>query len=73
MPTNVAEGCGRGSESELRRFIAIATGSASELEYQLLLAHDLGYLNEEQHTTLSNETIEIRRTLLAYAKTLKEA
>ena len=41
IPTNVAEGCGRSTKSELARFIDIATGSASEVEYQLLLAKDL--------------------------------
>jgi four helix bundle protein len=41
---NLAEGCGRGGNRELARFITIAIGSANEMEYLLLLAHDLGYL-----------------------------
>ena len=57
IPTNVAEGCGRSTNNELARFIDIATGSASEVEYQLLLPKD-------QHTNLSTEVIEIRRMLL---------
>jgi four helix bundle protein len=44
IPANVAEGCGRGTDSELRQFLQIAMGSASELEYHLVLARDLGYL-----------------------------
>lgn len=71
IPTNVAEGCGRSTNSELARFIDIATGSASEVEYQLLLAKDLGYLPKDQHTDLSTEIIEIRRMLLAFNKTLR--
>lgn len=71
IPTNVAEGCGRDTNKELARFIDIATGSASEVEYQLLLARDLGYLPKEQYTNLSNEVIEIRRMLLAFNKTLR--
>ncbi len=71
IPTNVAEGCGRSTNSELARFIDIATGSASEVEYQLLLAKDLGYLPKDQHTDLSTEIIEIRRMLLAFNKRLR--
>jgi len=44
IQANIAEGRGRGADSELRQFLQIAMGSASELEYRLLLARDLGYL-----------------------------
>ena len=45
IPTNIAEACGRSGEAELSRFMLISMGSASELEYQLLLARDLGYVS----------------------------
>ena len=61
IPTNMAEGCGRESDSELARFLQISMGSASELEYQLLLALDLGYLKPEQHALLNNQVTEIKR------------
>lgn len=47
IPANIAEGCGRGGEAELARFLQIALGSASELQYHLILAHDLGLLTVE--------------------------
>ncbi|MCH7937255.1 MAG: four helix bundle protein [Proteobacteria bacterium] len=71
IPTNIAEGCGRNTETELARFIDIATGSASEVEYQLLLARDLGYLPNDQHHSLSSEVVEIRKMLLAFNKALR--
>lgn len=47
IPTNIAEGCGRGSDKELIRYLRIAMGSACELEYQMILSKDLNYLNDE--------------------------
>lgn len=46
VPTNICEGCGRESNREMKRFLIIASGSCSELEYQILLAKDLQYLSE---------------------------
>ncbi len=47
VPTNIAEGCGRDSERELARFMVNAAGSASEVKYQLILARDLNYIQDE--------------------------
>ena len=47
VPSSIAEGCGRNGEKELCRFFSIAAGSACELEYQVLLAHDLEYLSRD--------------------------
>jgi four helix bundle protein len=63
IPANVAEGCGRGSDAELGRFMLIAMGSASELDYHLLLAHDLGYLGAQDYQELSQRTAEVKRML----------
>ena len=46
VEANLAEGCGRRTSNELARFVRIAMGSASELDYHLLLCRDLGFMNE---------------------------
>ena len=52
---NIAEGCGKRGNAEFQRFLQIASGSASEAEYQLLLARDLGYLTESAHRDLTRK------------------
>lgn len=54
---------GRGGDAEFARFLQIAMGSASELKYRLLLAHDLGFMNSTKYKTLVNHIIEVKRTL----------
>lgn len=71
IPTNIAEGAGRDTDGDLARFVDIATGSASEVEYQLLLARDRGYVSNQQYGVLSGEVVAIRRTLLALNKRLR--
>ncbi len=71
VPANIAEGCGRSGEAELGRFMLIAMGSASELEYHLLLAHDLGYLGTRDYRTLSKQTQEVNRMLSTFVIKLR--
>jgi len=63
IPSNIAEGCGRSGNPELHRFLQIASGSGSELEYQLLLARDLNYLTPQDYQRVSSLTVEVRRML----------
>jgi len=63
IPSNIAEGCGRKSEKEFARFLSIAAGSTSETEYQLLLARDLGYLEEKPYAHLNQLVNEVKRML----------
>jgi four helix bundle protein len=71
IPTNIAEGCGRTGDAELGRFCQIAFGSATELEYQLLLSRDLSYLDESSSGRLRDATIEVKRMLGAFITTLR--
>lgn len=63
IPTNIAEGCGRGSDADFCRFLQISMGSASETEYELQLAHDLGYLDDAVYESLNRKVIEVKRML----------
>jgi four helix bundle protein len=71
IPANIAEGCGRGGDAELRQFLQIAMGSASELEYQLLLAHDLHYLETAKYQALDEQVTEVKRMLASFIQRLK--
>ena len=71
VPANIAEGCGRDSEPELKRFLDIAHGSASEADYHLQLATDLGYLTSDEHHPLAQEIGELKRMIGAFARKLK--
>ncbi len=71
IPANIAEGCGRNGASELHRFFQIATGSASELEFHIMLANDLGLLPPEDFEALSGQVIEVKKMLTSFSKALK--
>lgn len=71
IPTNIVEGCGRRTNAELTNFLNIASGSASEVEYEILLAKEIGYISTEQQNKWTREISEIRSMLAAYMKALK--
>jgi four helix bundle protein len=71
IPANIAEGCGRGTNADLARFLQIALGSASELQNHLRLAHDLSILESCDHERLSREVTEIKRMLTSFIENLK--
>lgn len=73
IPSNIAEGCGRRSDREMARFLQIARGSASEVEYQVLLARDLHYLREQEFRRLSFQADELQRMLTALIQRFRPA
>ena len=71
IPANIAEGCGRNSEAELARFLQIAAGSASEVEYDILLARDLDFIDPQKYNKLDSQVNEVKKMLNAFLKKLR--
>ena len=68
--SNIAEGCGRRSDPEMRHFLQIARGSASEVEWHLLLARDLRFLPPDDFKNLEEMLLEIQRMLASLVQRL---
>jgi four helix bundle protein len=71
IPANLAEGCRRNGDAEFARFCSIAAGSASELNYHLLLARDLDLIDPRDHKDLAEQIMEIKRMLSALLQKLR--
>lgn len=63
IPSNIVEGCGRSSNAELAKFLHYALGSANELEYQLFLSRDLGFVSTDAHAPLASDVLEVKQML----------
>jgi four helix bundle protein len=68
IPTNIAEGAGHASQAQFNRFLEIALASASEVEYQILLARDLGLIAAREYAQIEARTGEVRAMLLGLRK-----
>ena len=68
IAANIAEGCGRRGNAELHRFLQIAAGSASELDYHLLLARDLHFLPDPEYRQSAGLLLEVRRMLTSLSR-----
>jgi four helix bundle protein len=71
IAANIAEGCGRSGDTEFGRFIRISLGSATELEYHLILSRDIGLLDDGTYTRLSAQARRIQSMLAGLKRTLK--
>lgn len=63
VPSKIAEGCGKAHADDMHRALSAAMGFASELEYSLLLSHDLGYMADDIHRGVETDTIEVKKML----------
>jgi four helix bundle protein len=72
IPTNIAEGCGHSTRREFARFLQIALASAHELDYHLLLAHDLGALAGPPYARLDARTTQVKQMLSALLRRVRE-
>lgn len=72
IPSNIAEGYGRHSQRELLRFLTIAVGSTSELETQLIICQQLGYLSAEDYQLLQCSLSSIAKMLNALKRSIRE-
>ncbi len=70
LPTNIAEGCGRDSVQELTRFMVIANGSNTEVQYLLFFCFEVKLLNGELFQQLNNKTLSIKKRLATYISKL---
>jgi four helix bundle protein len=71
VPMNLVEGANRLNSKEYRRFVGIAKGSAAEVGYQLLLARDLNYIDENTYQRSQSNYDRISQMLAKLAKSLK--
>ena len=70
IPTNIAEGAGKGSNADFRRFLHIAFGSASEVEYLLFLSTELKFISESEFEPIAIQMNLLRQKLIQLRKKL---
>ncbi|WP_165750290.1 four helix bundle protein [Cellulophaga sp. Z1A5H] len=63
IPSNIAEGCGRETDQEFKRYLTITRGSATELEYFLFLVKDLGIINQNDFDKVNENVNRVKRCL----------
>jgi len=70
ISANIAEGRGRGSDADFRRFLWYLNGSCNELEAEMLIAHDATLVPPHLHTRYADDVCEVRRMLTSFIQTI---
>lgn len=70
IPANIAEGFGRRSKKEFRRFLNISMGSLFEIQTEIEVSYNLKYLDKETFERLYDDTREIERMMSSFISTL---
>ena len=70
IPSNIAEGSGRNSNKDFRRFLDIAVSSAYELETQIIISSDLGYISEDEFNSITKDIYEVQKMIYGFKKSL---
>lgn len=66
IAANIAEGCAQRTDAASCRYLTIALGSGAELEYHLLLSHDLGFVSDSDYESLRFELTEVKKMLNSF-------
>ena len=70
VPSNIAEGSKRTTEKDFRSFLATALGSCAEIETQLYISKEVGYLKEKEYLDLSLKLSEIMNMIAVFSKNI---
>jgi four helix bundle protein len=71
IPSKIAEGCGSGSDPEFARCLRFAMGTASQVEYLIPLAYDLGYFSTEADSSLQDSIVEVKKMITGFLNKLR--
>jgi four helix bundle protein len=71
IPSNIAEGSGRGSNKDFSRFLDMAMSSAFELETEIILSYDLNYMNENNYNLILPKIQEVQKMIFAFKNQLR--
>ncbi|MFV9672313.1 MAG: four helix bundle protein [Acidimicrobiia bacterium] len=72
VPANIAEGSGRPSSADFARFLGIALGSLSEVDYYVVVARDLGYIDDATARSLNSQIADVRRMMTRFRATVTD-